>query len=91
MKHLALPLVAALVLVACGKPSSTDAADTVESLMANPSRLKELRAQCKADRAKVGETTCHAVDDAINRRFLGTGTPYTPLASPPAALSAPKH
>jgi hypothetical protein len=88
MKHLALPLVAALVLAACGKPIPTD---TVESLTANPSRLKELRTQCKADRAKVGETTCHAVDDAFNRRFLGSGTPYTPSASPPAAFSAPKH
>jgi hypothetical protein len=91
MKRLALPLVAALVLAACGKPSSTDATDTVESLMSDPSRLKELRAQCKADRAKVGETTCHAVDDAFNRRFLGTGTPYTPPTSPPATFSAPKH
>lgn len=65
----------ALVLVACDKPGPTD---TVESLVANPGRLKILRAQCKADHAKVGDAVCNAVSEATRRRFMGSGTPYTP-------------
>jgi hypothetical protein len=88
MRHLVIPFVAALALAACSKPAPTD---TVESLMADPPRLKDLRAQCKADRAKVGEATCNTVGETTRRQFLGTGTPYTPPASPPPAFSAPKN
>ena len=82
MKHLLLPLAAALILMACGKPAPTD---TVESLVANPDRLKELRAQCQADHAAVGDATCNAVAEATRRRFMGSGTPYTPSLPPAAA------
>lgn len=41
-----------LLMAACNKPASIE---SVESLVANPERLKELRAQCKADHVKVGE------------------------------------
>lgn len=44
-------LILIIVLIACSQSSPTD---TVESLAANPERLKELRAQCKADHAKLG-------------------------------------
>lgn len=44
--------VMALALAACGKPAPIE---SVESLVANPDRLKELRAQCKADHAQVGD------------------------------------
>jgi hypothetical protein len=77
----------------CGKSTPTD---TVESLVANPERLKELRAQCKAEHAKVGDSVCGAVSEATRRRFMGTGTPYTPYVSPAApqpatpAVSSPK-
>ena len=74
-----LAAVAALLLVACGKPAPIE---SVESLVANPERLKELRAQCKADHAKVGDAVCNAVSEATRRRFMGTGTPYTPEVSP---------
>lgn len=84
MKHTLLPLVAAMMLMACGKTSPTD---TVESLLANPERLKELRAQCKADHAAVGDALCNALAEATRWRFMGSGTPYTP-SSPPA--TAPK-
>ena len=68
-----------LLMVACGKPASVE---SVESLMANPERLKELRAQCKADHAKVGDAQCNAVAEATRRRFFGSGgPPYTPPAS----------
>ncbi|POR11484.1 MULTISPECIES: EexN family lipoprotein [Burkholderiales] len=78
-----LPLAAAfsVVLVGCSKPEPTD---TVESLTANPERLKELRQQCKLDRAKLGDALCNRVAEATRRRFLGEGTtPYTPSEKPP--------
>jgi len=72
-----------LLMAACGKPASVE---SVESLMANPERLKELRTQCKADHAKVGDAQCNAVAEATRRRFFGSGGPtYTPPASSPAS------
>lgn len=72
------------LIAACGKSSPTD---TVESLVANPERLKELRAQCKADHARVGDVVCAAVSDATRRRFMRDGkSPYAkdPVPTPPA-------
>lgn len=77
MKQL-LVIVFALWVAACGKSTP---ADTVESLVANPDRLKELRAQCKADHAKVGDAVCGAVSEATRRRFMGDGK--SPYASDP--------
>jgi uncharacterized low-complexity protein len=72
-----------LLMAACGKPASIE---SVESLVANPERLKELRAQCKADHAKVGDAQCNAVAEATRRRFFGSGGPtYTPPASSPVS------
>jgi hypothetical protein len=82
-----LPLIACtLLLAACNKPASTD---TVESLLANPERLKEVHAQCKADHDKVGDALCNKASEATRRRFMGSGTPYTP-APPAAPALAPK-
>ena len=76
-------LASTLLLAACGKPAPIE---SVESLVANPERLKELRAQCKADHAKVGDAQCNAVAEATRRRFFGSGGPsYTPPASSPAS------
>lgn len=86
MKTLLIAAACALLLAACSKP---EPADTVESLIANPDRLKDIRAQCKADHDKVGDTLCNMAAEATRRRFMGSGTPYTPV--PPAAPpSAPK-
>jgi len=41
-----------VLLTSCGKSGSVD---TVESLVANPDRLAELREQCRTDRAKLGD------------------------------------
>lgn len=73
-----------LLLAACSKPEATE---SVESLVTNPERLKDVRAQCKADHAKVGDTLCDMAAEATRRRFMGSGTPYTPapLAAPPSA------
>ncbi len=86
MKQLLMvALAVSIALIAgCGKPVPTD---TVESLVANPERLKELRAQCKADHAKVGDAVCAAVSEATRRRFMGGGkSPYAndPVPTPPA-------
>ncbi|WP_116140137.1 EexN family lipoprotein [Trinickia diaoshuihuensis] len=70
-----------VVLNGCSKAPPTE---TVEALAANPERLKELREQCKTDRAKLGDELCNRVAEATNRRFLGDGkTPYTPPKEQP--------
>lgn len=80
MRNLAL-LLTLLALAACSPSAPTE---TVESLIANPERLKELRQQCKADRAKVGDALCNAVAEATRRRFMGDGkVPYAPPKESP--------
>ncbi|MBU0603708.1 MAG: EexN family lipoprotein [Gammaproteobacteria bacterium] len=86
MKSLLIVVACALVLAACSKVETTE---SVESLMANPERLKSLRAQCKADHDKVGDAVCNMAAEATRRRFMGSGTPYTP-AQPASPASAPK-
>ncbi len=74
-------LILAVALTACGKSQPPE---TVESLAANPERLKELRQQCKTDRAKLGDELCNRVAEASNRRFFGDGrVPYNPPKEPP--------
>lgn len=78
-----------LLMVACGKPASIE---SVESLVANPERLKELRAQCKADHAKVADAQCNAVAEATRQRFMrATPSPYAndPVRSPSPPAAAP--
>ena len=86
MKTLFTVTACALLLAACNKPVPTE---SVESLMANPERLKDVRAQCKADHAKVGDALCTMAAEATRRRFMGSGTPYTP-APPATPRSVPK-
>lgn len=79
MFRLPVPLTALAVLIAILSACSDKApTDTVESLLANPDRLRALRTQCKADHAQVGDATCNAVSEATRQRFMGAGTPYTP-------------
>ncbi|MFL6959470.1 EexN family lipoprotein [Nocardiopsis yanglingensis] len=80
MKPIMLILLIAL-LTACEKSEPTE---TVDSLVANPEHLKELRQQCRTDRATLGDELCNRVAEATNRRFLGDGkTPYTPPKDTP--------
>jgi uncharacterized lipoprotein YmbA len=73
-------LLFAAVLTACGRPEPSE---TVESLAANPERLKELRQRCKLDRAKLGDALCNRVAEATRKRFYGDGkVPYTPSKEP---------
>jgi len=85
MRKLLIVILAALQ-AACGKPTPFE---SVESLVANPERLKELRAQCKADRARIGDVQCNAVAEATHRRFFGSGGPKHTPATPTPATSAP--
>ncbi|MBM2765024.1 EexN family lipoprotein [Burkholderia anthina] len=74
-------LLLASMLAACGK---SELVETVDSLAANPERLKELHQQCKTDRAKLGDALCDRAAEAINRRFFGNGqTPYKPPKEQP--------
>jgi hypothetical protein len=74
-KSSALLLTTLLATAACQPSASTD---TVETLVANPERLKEVERQCKVDRTKIGEAVCNAASEARHQRFMGKGTPYTP-------------
>ncbi|HBO0810581.1 EexN family lipoprotein [Pseudomonas aeruginosa] len=81
-----IPLLLVVVLTACGKSETPKPADvpTVDELAANPARLKELRQQCKTDRATLGDVLCNRVAEATRKRFYGDGkTPYTPSGTPP--------
>jgi hypothetical protein len=82
MKTLFTVIACTLLLAACNKP---EPAESVESLMANPERMKDVRTQCKADHAKVGDALCNMAAEATRRRFMDSGTPYTP---PPPATSS---
>ncbi|MCW0366583.1 hypothetical protein NB699_001566 [Xanthomonas sacchari] len=63
----AIPLLA-MLLAGC---SPSQPAETVDSLVANPERLKELRRQCREEREKVSDALCEKAAQAFNRRFLG--------------------
>lgn len=71
-------LLLALVLTACEKSAPTD---TVESLVANPERLKKVQRLCREDHAKMGDALCNTASEARRRRFMGDGkSKYTPPA-----------
>ncbi|HEP9463069.1 EexN family lipoprotein [Pseudomonas aeruginosa] len=81
-----MPFLCVLALAACGQPETPapSALPTVDELAADPARLKELRQQCKLDRAKLGDELCNRVAEATRKRFYGDGTvPYTPPKEPP--------
>jgi hypothetical protein len=86
-----VPVLLIAMLTACNpseppNQEATDAANvpSVDELAANPDRLKELRQQCKTDRAKLGDELCNRVAEATNKRFFGDGkVPYTPPKESP--------
>lgn len=72
----ALAVVAAALLGACSK---SPPAESVDSLVKNPERIKEIMQKCRLDRAAVGEQTCRAAAEAARIRFMGDGkAKYTP-------------
>lgn len=81
-----MPFLCVLALTACGQPAAPalSALPTVDELAADPVRLKELREQCKQDRARLGDGLCNRVAEATRKRFYGDGkVPYTPPKEPP--------
>jgi len=64
-----IPFLLVAVLTACGQSETPKQADvpTVEELAADPARLKELRQQCKTDRAGLGDVLCNRVAEAPRR------------------------
>ena len=82
----------ALTLAGCGKSEpSRPAIESAEALVANPERLKDLRAQCKADHARMGDAQCQAVAEATRQRFMSGGSsPYASDPVPPPAGAGAK-
>lgn len=64
----------ATTLAACGKSEPTD---TVGSLVAHPSRLREVEKACSDDYAKMGVVECNAASEARHRLFVGNGPKYS--------------
>lgn len=83
------------LLAACDRPKPAPTIDSIESLVANPGRLKELRAACKADHVGVGDAQCRAVAEATRQRFMRvapspySGDPARPGVPATAAGAAP--
>ncbi|MFG1282667.1 MULTISPECIES: entry exclusion lipoprotein TrbK [Xanthobacter] len=74
-----LAIVAATAIGAGLLVQSARAADTVDSLAADPQRLREVQKLCKDDWAGTGDELCTMASKAQRRRFMGSGkTPYTP-------------
>lgn len=81
-----IPFLLAVALTACGPSETQEQKDvpTVEELASNPERLKELRQQCKTDRARLGDVLCKRVAEATRKRFYGEDkNPYTPPKEAP--------
>lgn len=86
MMRNSIPFLLAVALTACGQSETPKQAEvpTVEELAADPALLKELRQQCKTDRARLGDVLCNRVAEATRKRFYGDGkTPYIPPKEPP--------
>lgn len=81
-----IPFLCVLALTACGQPETPapSVLPTVDELAADPTRLKELRQQCKLERARLGDELCNRVAEATRKRFHGDGkVPYTPPKESP--------
>ncbi len=67
MNKIVMSLIAVL-LTACGPAKPTE---TVDELVANPERLREIQRLCREDRSKVSDEICQRAAQAFNRRFFG--------------------
>lgn len=59
-----------LLLAASGPAETPETKNvpTVEELASDPTRLKELRQQCKTDRATLGDVLCNRVSVSVRGR-----------------------
>lgn len=53
------------------------AEDSVDSLLRDPKHLDVVQAGCKANAPWATESVCRTASEALRRRFLGQGVPYT--------------
>ena len=96
------PVIAGLVIGLAIQ--SARAEDTVDSLLRDPKHLDAVQAGCKANAPWATEAVCRTASEALRRRFLGQGVPYTPhrvdpfpshptmkLAHPPATKPEAHH
>lgn len=54
------------------------AADTAQSLLADPARLAAVQRGCKTNQPWATDALCREAAQAIRLRFRGTGVPYHP-------------
>jgi hypothetical protein len=47
--------------------------DTVDTLVADPAKLKDVMQRCHDDHAAVGDAECNVASEAFRRRFAGSG------------------
>ncbi|EKL0658073.1 hypothetical protein [Pseudomonas aeruginosa] len=89
-----LPVLLAVLLAACGQQPTVNLAD---ALVADPVRLKALRAHCAAHPQAVAEDACRAAAEAFRRRFFagqGGQDEYRTLAGLPPippSFDTPDH
>ena len=67
------PILLTLLTVACGACRRAGPSDTVESLLANPERLKTMREQWRINHEELGDALCRRVAVATSQQFLGIG------------------
>ena len=48
--------------------------DTVDTLVADPAKLKDVMKRCHDDHSAVGDAECNVASEAFRRRFAGSGT-----------------
>ncbi|MEH3158391.1 MAG: hypothetical protein PGN08_05280 [Sphingomonas taxi] len=61
------------------------AADTAQSLLADPARLAAVQQGCKTNQPWATDALCREAAQAIRLRFRGKGVPYHPRAVDPFA------
>lgn len=74
-------LAAVIALTGCERATPPD---TVDSLIADSTKLNDVMRRCHEDHAKVGDAECNAASEAFRRRFQGDGkASYTPPKESP--------
>ena len=84
-------LTLALLLAACGDEARSDQArapeppteESVERLLAEPSRLDAAQAACREGGLEESDARCRVAAEAVRRRFRGGGVTYTPRTVDP--------
>ena len=90
-RHAIAGLALALLLAACGDEARSDQArapeppaeESVERLLAEPSRLEAAQAACREGGLEESDERCRVAAEAVRRRFRGSGVTYTPRTVDP--------